>query len=149
VKESIAAFLGYLQMHEGAPYVFGGNEMMLFVDPVVGLQRHAFGFPVFDCVGLPKCGLRAAGYKDIRATHNADSLWKELEPVERPEPGDFVFYGMADHAAHIETVMQDGRYFGALNGSRHTVVPNAEKARVRYRLTARPDLIGFRKNPLR
>jgi murein DD-endopeptidase len=144
---SIQAFLGYVSLQDGAPYVWGGKETHVFVDGA--LHRHAFGFNVFDCSGLVTCGIKAAGGKDMRASHSANVMWAEWDEVEKPEAGDLVFYGMGSTATHVEVVMPDGRYFGALNGSRHTVIPNPEKARVRYRLTARPDLIGFRRNPLR
>lgn len=144
---AISVFLGYVETQDGAPYCWGGKDSHVFVDGA--LRRHAFGFPVFDCSGLVTCGIKAAGGPDMRGTHSANVMFKEFAKVETPEPGDLVFYGMQAHAAHVEIVTASGRYFGALNGSRHTVVPDATRARVRYRSAARPDFIGFRRNPLR
>lgn len=144
---SLSAFLGFLETADGAPYVWGGRADRLWSPQ--GLRRHEFGVDVFDCSGLVTCALKAAGGPDWRATHAADTMFKALEPVTKPEPGDLVFYGMGGTATHVEAVMSDGRYFGAIGGSRRSVIPRPERARVRYRVVARPDAIGFRRNPLR
>lgn len=146
-EDPVKVFLGYLELQEGAPYIWGGRGETVWTEK--GLHRHAHGCNVFDCSGLITRALKEAGGKDWRATHNADVLWRELEPVEKPEPGDLVFYGSLGRATHVEAVMPDGRYFGALNGGPHTLVANPSNARVRYRVKDRPDRLGFRCNPLR
>jgi murein DD-endopeptidase len=160
MNEKIQIFLGYVSLQDGCPYVWGGKGETVLLDDEK-LHRHGFGVNVFDCSGLVTRALREADGPDWRATRWANALcfgqrdgkggWaiRPLETVETPEPGDLVFYGTPDHSSHVEVVMQDGRYFGAIGGHKGFTAPNAEKARVRYRLTARPDLIGFRRNPLR
>lgn len=149
MSEKIDAFLGYIdeQIRDRAPYIWQGKADKLWTPE--GLKRHAFGCHVFDCSGLIACALLAAGGRDIRATHNADAMWREFEPTEKPQPGDLVFYGSFGKATHVEAVLKSGEYAGALNGGPHTVVANPEAARVRIRVRDRQDRLGFRRNPLR
>lgn len=146
---ALQVFLGYLQTAADvrAPYIWQGKADMMWTPE--GLRRHAHGMDVYDCSGLITCALKAAGGPDYRATHSADTMWREFAPTNKPEAGDLVFYGTMGKATHIEAVTVSGAYIGAMNGGPHVVVPNPEAARVRLRTRAREDLIGFRANPLR
>lgn len=160
MSDKLQLFLGYVELQAGCPYVWGGKGEALWTKS--GLHRHTFGGNVFDCSGLVTRGLKEAGGPDWRLMRGADSMWNGTkrsdspgwmyEPLERtttPLAGDLVFYGGPNKSTHVEVVMPDGRYFGAIGGDQHTVVPNALKARVRYRNTPRKDLLGFAVNPLR
>lgn len=156
---ALAIFLGYVESQDGSPYVWGGKGEALWTKS--GLHRHAFGLNVFDCSGLVTRALKEAGGPDWRLMRGADSLfngtkrtdgtwmYQPLPRTKTPEAGDLVFYGSPNRSSHVEVLMPDGRYFGAMNGDQNTVVPNALKARVRYRTAPRKDLLGFAVNPLR
>jgi hypothetical protein len=106
-----------------------------------------------DCSGTVTAAILAAGGPDLRAEWNADRMWREWMPTDKPEPGDLAFYG-ALRISHVMSLMPDGRVFGACGGDSRTVSPAiaAETgACVKYRSAPgyRRDFAGFRVNPLR
>lgn len=143
---SVAKFLAAALKEEGTPYIWAGKG-----DAVVtpkGLRPHGWSGHVFDCSGLVTWALKEAGWFDLRASHNANVLMHELKPTEgEPNAGDLCFYGIGDHATHVEILTEDGRKFGAIGGHKGTTQPEPGKC-VRFRKTDRFDLIAWRRNPL-
>lgn len=119
-----------------------------------GLQRPEAP-EALDCSGTVTCGLYNAtrGRLDWRAMHNAQRLFSDLAPTDKPRPGDLAFYGRPGRVTHVMTVVGDGRVVGACGGNSHTLsVELARKAgaRVKYRASAtyRLDFIGYRTLPV-
>lgn len=156
----IERFLAAALAEENAPYIYLGKGDKLWTR--LRPMRHEFGRHVFDCSGLTGWCLRAGGYADIRFSHQANTYYEEFAHTVTPLPGDLVVYvkggefvgarHVGGHAEHIEIVMPDGRYYGALygDGTTRTLEDAAKlKARVCYR--ARPRQEGtpvFLTNPL-
>lgn len=144
---SLAKFAAAVLAEEGRSYIWGAKGDAIWTPK--GLRPHGWGGNVFDCSGLVTWGLKAGGWFDVRATHSADVLMHELKPVAGdPLPWDFCFYGHGDTATHVEALAEDGRKYGAIGGHKGTTQPEPGKC-VRYRRTERPDLIAWRRNPLR
>lgn len=86
---------------------------------------------------------------------DTDALWRELEPVAKPEPGDLALYGtgdLADPASHVMVVLEGGRVAGMSGGGRKTRTKEiARKFGARLKAFDSPryrgDLIGFRRLP--
>lgn len=125
----------------GRPYIWGGKGEL-----VMG-AKHPFGGLVFDCSGLVTWCLRQAGYT-LRGEYNADRMWHEWQHTDEPQPGDLVLYGENNHATHVEIVMPDGRFLGAIGGGSKTVKPSPV-AKVQYRKLPRRDVLGYVVNPIR
>lgn len=143
---SVEKFLALIAAQEGAPYVWAGKG-----ESVLG-ALHPFtdknGKPqlVFDCSGLVTWALRRVGFKP-RGEFWADRMWKEWPHTNAPEPGDLVLYGIGK-ATHVEVLMPDGRFFGAIGGDSSTDKPTP-KAKVQYRSRPRRDVLGYVVNPIR
>jgi cell wall-associated NlpC family hydrolase len=128
----------------GVPYVFGakGSQQVFQgrIEPTPQL--------CFDCSGLVCWCLWKAGGPDLRMEWSADRLFKELPPVQLPEPGDLAFYGARDSADHVMMVV-NGRVIGASGGTKQTTTAMlgvAMKAMVKYKDQAnyRADFLGYR-----
>lgn len=140
MSESRLKLLSLCHDIAGKPYVWGAK-----------------GPDTFDCSGVVTWLLHEVGGPDWRALHNAQRLWNELEPTDRPAPGDLAFYGHGKNLiSHVMVCFDggpNGRVFGACGGNQYTTSAElAAKigARVRFRNTKdyRPDFKGFRKLPL-
>ncbi len=111
-----------------------------------------------DCSGLVTLALyEASGCKlDLRATHNTDALWDELEETAIPDQGDLALYGSnkddPDDMDHVMVVGGGGWLFGASGGG-HTCTSveiarerNA-KVKAKYGVNYREGFRGFRTLP--
>lgn len=128
-----AQFVEWCQSQLGKPYIWGAK-----------------GPDTFDCSGLITAGLLACGHEDWRQTHNSARLFDKLEPVEKPEVGDFAFYGPPHRVTHVMVVWFDGQVYGASGGNRDTITPRPGAAvQTKRRVFYRRDFRGFRKNPLK
>lgn len=139
-KEFLAAAL----RHVGCPYIWGSR-----------------GPESFDCSGLITYALWECGGPDWRKSHNAERLFRELEPmllevrdigemripVDAPA-GSLAFYGPPGGVNHVMLAVGDGRVFGACGGGSGTTTPQ-RGACVQYRPSARyrPDLLSWRRLP--
>lgn len=151
MKPTRAEFLAGCRALIGAPYLFGGNGDAQWISPT---KRQPLTIPAFDCKGYLLWVVKQLGGPDLRWTHNADSLWLELEPTEDPRPGDFAFWGAATRASHIAACLA-GRHEAVIEaggGGRTTLtLQDAVKDNARVRISSSPlyraDLLGFRRNP--
>lgn len=127
---------------EGVPYVWGGK----------------YPHPGLDCSGLVTLGLYLAGGCDTRRTVNTDTMWSTWQKVLEGDakPGDLCIYGYNPDnpwdVAHVMTLMEDGRVYGACGGDRSTITPELARrrsAKVQYRAEVRyrPDFRGYVKLP--
>lgn len=130
----------------GTPYVWGGRTKK-------GI----------DCSGLVVRALYDASLGGLNVLHWwSDRLWTELEPTDKPQPGDLAFYGGSrpDDVSHVEIVlvppggqeMPEGLPLGARGGDSKCTTPEIALAKhppaivratsegVRYRR----DFRGFR-----
>lgn len=118
-------FLEELAARQGAPYVWGGNGLMLWsAGPPIRFAVHGFTQPIYDCVGLVKCALLAAGGPDLRATHNAQSLFDASTPsAVKGRPGNLLFYGVTESGVtrvdHIAVILGCGACQCATLSGRH------------------------------
>lgn len=127
-----AQFLEWCQAQLGKPYIWGAK-----------------GPDAFDCSGLITAGLLACGFDDWRQTHNSARLFDKLQSTNKPEPGDFVFYGPPHRITHVMVVWFEGQVYGASGGNRDTLTPRPGAAvQTKKRVFYRRDFRGFRKNPL-
>jgi cell wall-associated NlpC family hydrolase len=145
----------WLQAREGAYYRWGakGEELPASAWQDVELEPPACR-ELYDCSGLAACAVLALGGPDWRATHTADRLFHELEPVPllQAAPGDLAFYGQPDRCSHVMFIVDHGQVFGASGGNASTLtLETAHRvgARVRHRSSHlyRPDFRGARKFP--
>ncbi len=147
MSATIDDFLRYVLSQEGAPYVWAGKG-----EHVAG-KRHDFrrknGSPlmVFDCSGLVTWALKRSGWKAARE-FNSHGMWMHWRRTDKPQSGDLIIYGRPQLASHVEVLMPDGRYFGAIGGNSKTTQPTFGAA-VQYRKRARADVLGHLANPLR
>lgn len=151
MEPAIAAFLAAAKAQEGLPYTWPCEAN--------NWSGKGYGYAEFregrDCSGLVAVSLRAAGDSVDRRNWNAERFHKELQHTDKAQPGDLVVYVLDGKAVHIEIVMEDGRYFGAIGGGQAQITPTdakAKKAFVKYREHPRPADQGtpvFIRNPLR
>lgn len=110
-------------------YVFGGNgeNLLVMSDPVAWIKKRettkanaeraiamfekrkekgTAPIQAFDCSGLVYWAQKKAdvGYGDL----NANSYWKECEPVPQTEAGDLVFHHNGVKVVHVGIVNGDG-----------------------------------------
>lgn len=133
-------FLQVAEDLEGISYLWGG-------------KRLADGG--LDCSGfVTHCRAKALG-EQLRV-ENADALWRSLEPVEHPIPGDLAFYGTREKATHVVVCTPTG-VIGASGGGSATTSTEIARA-VRPRPAAvrreptpgyRRDFLGFRRLPFK
>lgn len=133
LQPEIQAFLNCMRMQSGFPYTWPTEENRYSGKGLPGcLYPHGR-----DCSGSISFALRGAGdATDRRADWNAHRYYSELEKTDRPEAGDLVVYVRNGHGVHIEAVMEDGRYYGAIGGDEGCTSPELAKqrdARVKYR----------------
>lgn len=113
----------------------------------------------FDCSGLVTWLLWQIGGPDLRATHNTDRLWAELDVVPGgPQPGDFVFYRPEkprdeNDMEHVAILLEGGLVLTADGASSriHTLEAAKEAhaiVRIRGDVNYRKRLAGFRSFPL-
>jgi hypothetical protein len=154
-------FIDELLARAGSPYVWGGNGLWLWTPK--GLVIHSWTQPVYDCVGLVKVALLSAGGPDLRATHNAQSLYDASTPAAvSHRPGNLLFYGenvsgvvRVEHVAVVvgcgacqcATLGAKSGYvkIEAAGGGRGTVEPQRDPlgpARVMPRRENRRDVLG-------
>lgn len=147
MSEAVDRFLALALSQAGAPYIWAGKG-----ECVAG-ARHNFKdaqcvpLLVFDCSGLVTWCLRRMSWRS-RVEMNAHRMWTLWRRTDSPLPGDLILYGSPRLASHVEIVMPDGRFFGALGGGSKTKAPTPGAA-VQYRTRARIDRLGFVINPLR
>lgn len=144
---SIEKFLSFAASQEGAPYVWAGKGETVAGSLHPFLDKNDMQQLVFDCSGLVTWCLRKAGWQ-VKGQFWADRMWKEWPHTDAPEPGDLVLYGAPHKATHVEIVMPDGRFYGAMGGGSRTTKP-VEGACVQYRKSRRRDILGYVVNPLR
>lgn len=104
-----------------------------------------------DSVGVVTLALWECGGPDWRVTRNCDALWRELDPVGDPLPGDLAFYGGRDEhdVNHVMVTLSLGMVFGACGGD-ETTLTHVEAMRIGARVRARekvlyrPSFRGFR-----
>jgi cell wall-associated NlpC family hydrolase len=149
--------VAYALQQLGRPYIWAGNGEWA-VRPVNGVMQkvpmQSLGCAVgFDCVGLVKCGVLAAGGPDLRDWWSAEHLWALLPDVEPTEGADWnrlVFYGdkATNRASHIELDLGRGVTLGAAGGDSHTLTATdalaRPAARVQVRHNTRTDVLGTR-----
>jgi len=147
VSRMVLRFLDLVAAQEGAPYVWAGKGEF------VAGKRHTFagsdGQPclVFDCSGLVTWSLRKCGWQSPREL-NSHGMWMHWRRTDKPQPGDLIIYGQPGKASHVEVLMPDGRYFGAIGGNSKTLKPTPGAA-CQYRRKRRDDVLGHLTNPLR
>jgi cell wall-associated NlpC family hydrolase len=131
------AFLGWLLRQSGKVALWGQK-----------------GPDLFDCSGLVTRGYVEVGVDCFDPLFtNTDKLWKELEPVEAPAPGDLVFYGgeRPDDVEHVMVFWGGGLVLGACGATpkiRTAQMAREKGARVRLRrLHYMPRLRGYRRSP--
>ena len=137
--------------HQGAPYLWKGKGLHLWTPS--GLQGNGLdGVWAFDCSGLVTVALHDAGGPDWRAAHNADSLYRLLEPEQNPNAwGCLRFYGTLTRATHIAIALGNELVLEAGGGDQRTTsleLARRQGARVRVVFDTRKDLLGARKLPL-
>lgn len=143
---SVENFLAHVAAQEGAPYIWAGKGETVAGKLHPFLTKNDMIQRVFDCSGLVTWALRKAGWKG-RGEFWADRMWKEWPHTDAPEPGDLILYGTGK-ATHVEVLMPDGRFYGAIGGGSKTTKPTPG-ACVQYRTKPRRDVLGYVVNPLR
>lgn len=143
---SIEKFLTLIAAQEGAPYIWAGKGETVAGKLHPFLTKNDMQQLVFDCSGLVTWALRKAGWKS-KSEFWSDRMWKEWPHTDAPEPGDLILYGTGK-ATHVEVLMPDGRFFGAIGGGSRTTKPTPG-AKVQYRTKPRRDVLGYVVNPLR
>jgi hypothetical protein len=121
-------------------YVFGGSS-----SPREGL----------DCSGLPIWCCRQLTTPLLVGRPDTDAMWRGLEKVATPEPGDLALYGrgiVADPASHVMVCLEGGRVAGMSGGGSHVTsiaIAKVKGARLQERSSHlyRADFIGFRRIP--
>lgn len=147
MSPAVDRFIALAISQQGAPYIWAGKG-----EYVAG-RKHSFkdanGVPllVFDCSGLVAWCLRRIGWQS-RVEMNAHRMWTLWRRTDKPRPGDLILYGKPSLCSHVEIVMADGRFFGAMGGGSKTTSPTA-LAKVQYRWKPRADVLGYVINPLR
>lgn len=108
-----------------------------------------------DCSGHIVWWCRQVGISLPRGRATADSMWRDLEPVEVHEvqPGDLAFYGTSSRATHVMIVMPGGGVAGMSGGgSKTTSIAIATAKGAHHKAfkshTYRRDFLGFRKLPI-
>lgn len=103
-KKEIA--LAYMMAHLGAPYVYGGKNMLEGV----------------DCSGLVVEYLRCMGLITNTDDFTAASLFTMYPTVRRPKRGDLVFWrNSKGNISHVEIMLNSEQSIGASGGDRYTV----------------------------
>ena len=144
---SVEKFLSLAATQEGAPYVWAGKGESVFGALHPFTNKDGKPQLVLDCSGLVTWCLHKAGWQ-VKGQFWADRMWKEWPHTDAPEPGDLVLYGSPLKSTHVEIVMPDGRFFGAIGGGSKTTKPTPG-ACVQYRSKPRRDVLGYVVNPLR
>lgn len=150
-----ATFLHWLEGQKGKPYVWASKGDYKLVGGTVQIE-------CFDCSGLVTRGLVVAGYPatcptcslDLTGFHNAQRLFNELPPTERPQAGDLMFFGSGvTRVNHVMVWLDHDHCFGASGGNRDSVDPMVSLRRgqkvKRQPTNYRTDFLGFRILPLR
>lgn len=145
--------LAWCLKHEGAPYTWGAKGDLH--------PNGKISVPCFDCSGFVTAGITACGLPSIchkcnlglRSFHGAQRIMDEWEPTTTPHALDVALYGRPGHANHVMFVWGDGRVYGASGGNSSTTSPQVAArigACVKFKPSAgyRPDLLGYRVNPL-
>lgn len=135
------------------------EQRLAFLDWLLRQERKtalwaAKGPELFDCSGLVTVGYELVGVKGFPpALTNTDRLWNALPSMDKPRPGDLVFYG-GEHPRDVSHVMVwwgDGRVYGACGATSRIETEKeavAVGARVRFRKPGyRPDFRGYRRSP--
>ncbi len=157
-------FMDYACMAVGRPYIWGGNGDLVWVSPERGLQpisaelgpneqfdppRYPLGF---DCVGLVKWALKMAGGPDLRATHNAQTIFSQTgTPTGDERPWDWwlAFYGKdRENITHIAVVLNLLMVLEAAGGGSTTKTWEEARrinAKVRVGRGLRNDRVGERR----
>lgn len=155
VPEPIRAYLNCLLNQQGFPYTWPTEQNRYSGKGLPGCL-----YPLGrDCSGTVSFALRGAGdLIDRRADWNAEKYATECAKTDAPEAGDLVVYvSPLGRAVHIETVMEDGRFYGAIGAGSECTSPVIAMSRkppacVQYRERPYPLAHGraeFRVNPLR
>lgn len=135
--------------HVGAPYIWAARGPLKWTPN--GLKAHGLGVDAYDCSGLVLCALREAGGPDLRATHNADLLYRTLTATpSRNMVGALLFYGSPSRATHVAISLGNDLVLEAGGGGPATLlVADAKKAdaKVRVCFDGRTDFLGARLLP--
>jgi hypothetical protein len=155
----LVPFLTTLRNQAGFPYVWPTEENAYSGKGLPGcLYPHGR-----DCSGTVSFALNACGFhlEGGRGMWSANRYYEtavaEGRVIEHPHIGDQVVYvsPSTGKAIHIETVMEDGRFFGAIGAGSNCTTPEKAKelgACVKYREHPYPEAHGravFLRNPLR
>lgn len=147
-SELVALVVALLEAREPTYYVLGGST-----SPATGL----------DCSGLIVWACRQLGV-DLAAggIRSTDHMWRRLEAVQAPEPGDLALYGRGrepDPCEHVCLILGPGaggefavagmsgggRWCTSLEAAKHRTPP-ANLRRFACH-TYRSDFVGFRRLP--
>lgn len=147
MSPAVDRFLALAVSQEGAPYIWAGKGEYVAGRRHTHKDAHGVPLLVFDCSGLVTWCLRRLGWHS-RVEMNAHRMWTLWRRTNKPQSGDLILYGKPSLCSHVEIVMPDGRFFGAMGGGSKTTSPTAI-AKVQYRWKPRADVLGCVINPLR
>jgi cell wall-associated NlpC family hydrolase len=147
LNPAVDRFLALAISQQGAPYIWAGKGEYVAGRRHTHKDAHGVPLLVFDCSGLVTWCLRRLGWQS-RVEMNAHRMWTLWRRTDKPQPGDLILYGKPSLCSHVEIVMPDGRFFGAMGGGSKTTSPTAI-AKVQYRWKPRADVLGYVINPLR
>jgi cell wall-associated NlpC family hydrolase len=140
-------FLAEVLAQKDAPYIWAGKGASVAGRPHKFVNASGLQILVFDCSGLVTWALKRCGWKTTRE-FNCHGMWMHWRRTDKPKPGDLIIYGQPDRASHVEVLMPDGHFFGAIGGNSKTKSVTWG-ACVQWRLKDRKDKLGFLVNPLR
>jgi murein DD-endopeptidase len=138
----------------GCPYVWQGKGKSLWTPR--GLELHPWVGQVFDCSGLVTCALKLAGGPDLRATHNAQTMFDTFAAAaDESVPGTLRFYGTSrrtiSHVAILTEMREGFAWVIEAAGGDHTttspLIAANRKACVREGRQLRLDYVGSRVAP--
>jgi hypothetical protein len=152
-------YLAGLRSQRNFPYVWPTPENRYSGKGLPGCM-----FPIGrDCSGTVEFALRGAGWNpegvrrgDCSGHWQYERALAEGRVTERPQIGDLVVYvSPQGHGVHIESILEDGSFYGAIGAGSNCTTPEKAKeldARVKVREHPYPEAHGravFIRNPLR
>lgn len=151
------SFIEQVLSRKGCPYCWPTAENSYSGKDLDGAKYQK----TYDCSGLVTSSLFSATGIDRRTTWNAQRLFENCSKVDKPIPGDLVFYGPSRaHITHVMVYMKStsiqkdsskdagGVVFGSSGGDSRTTTPEIAKqmnANVRGHSSVnyRPDFVAF------
>lgn len=143
--------LDWALLQVGRPYCWGGCGSVTWTPKgLVPTIKATEGASVaFDCAGLVKAAVFACGGADVRATHNAQTMYDKLPPPAETERFVLRMYGTKTRITHVAFELGNTGLVLEAAGGDHTTKTladslNRPNAFVRVNRDTRTDCVAYR-----